>query len=64
MKNFICHIFIIDLHERNYLLSLLQRNLKYGPINNAENHNENQGAEKSENFQMHIRPQKFVDPIV
>ena len=27
-----------------------KRDLKNGPINNAENHNESQGAEKSENI--------------
>jgi hypothetical protein len=36
--------------RENLLLALLQRNLKDGPINNAENHNESQGAEKSENI--------------
>ena len=42
---------ICDLYTRNNWLSLFQRDLKDYPINNVENHDESQGAEKSENIQ-------------
>ena len=48
MRMFLLFYITCDLYTR---LSLLQRDLKNYPINNVENHNESQGAEKSKNIQ-------------
>ena len=41
---------IIDLYQGKLFTFIVARDLKDGPIDNAENHNESQGAEKSENI--------------
>ena len=41
---------IIDLYQGKLFIFIVARDLKDGPIDNAENHNESQGAEKSENI--------------